>query len=408
MTKIEINNQKIQALLARNVVEVITAPELENKLKQGKKLRIKLGADPSRPDLHLGHAVALRKLREFQDLGHQVVFIIGDYTGMIGDPSGKSKTRPQLSESEVKKNAKSYLAQVGKVLDVKKAEIRFNSEWFAKMKFAEVIKLTSQFTAARVLERDDFTKRWKAGIDIGLHELLYPTMQAYDSVMVKADVEMGGTDQVFNMLAGRMLQKRLGQAAQVVMTVPLLIGLEGKEKMSKSLDNYVGLTDLPEEMYGKIMSIADGLILPYFEYCTTLPLTEIAIIKQDLAAGQNPKVKKMFLAYKIVELYYNTNKAIAAEEYFRSVHEKKEIPQAMTVVTLTKKDLGKDREINIIKLLALTKLAKSNSEAKRLLDQGGIKDGETVVKDYEAKVVIKENGTIIQRGKRQFVRVICK
>lgn len=403
MTK---KDEQIKRVLARNVVEIITAAELEKKLKSGQKLRIKLGADPSRPDLHLGHAVQLWKLREFQGLGHRVVFIIGDYTGMIGDPSGRSKTRPQLTEAEVKSNAKSYFEQVGKILDIKQAEIHFNSEWFAKMKFADVLKLTAQFTVARILERDDFTKRYKSGADIGLHELLYPVMQAYDSVVLKADVELGGTDQIFNMLAGRQLQKRMGQESQVVMTMPLLIGLDGKEKMSKSLDNYVALTDKPEQMYGKLMSISDEQIIPYLELCTMLPQAEIKVIKQELAEGQNPKVKKMFLAYKVVELYYDTSAAIAAEESFRRVHERKEAPEQIKTITISAKELGRAGEINIVKLLLLTKLAKSNSEAKRLLDQSGIKDGDIVVKDYEAKIVIKENGTILQRGKRQFVRVI--
>ena len=273
-----VTEQKIDEVLSRRVAEVVVKDELRRKLQSGKKLRIKFGADPSRPDLHLGHSVVFNKLKEFQTLGHQIIFLIGDYTGLIGDPSGKSKTRPQLSEAEVKENAKTYLEQVGKVLDVSRAEVRFNSEWFKKMSFAELLRLTARFTAARILERDDFSKRFKSGIDIGLHELLYPVMQAYDSVALQADVELGGTDQKFNLLAGRELQKKIGQTPQDIMTMKILVGLDGREKMSKSLGNFIGICESAGQQFGKVMSLPDEQIIPYFELATELSDREIAAI----------------------------------------------------------------------------------------------------------------------------------
>ena len=272
--------KKIERLLSRCVVETVVAADLKKKLLSGKKLRIKLGADPTSPDLHLGHAVMLRKLREFQELGHQIVFIIGDYTARVGDPSGKSKTRPMLSEEDVEKNAQTYFEQAAKILDVKKMEIHRNGEWFAKMGFADVLKLVAQFTVARMIERDDFQKRLKEGTDIHLHELMYPAMQAYDSVMIRADVEIGGTDQRFNILAGRDLQRKMDQPEQDCMFLgPTLVGLDGTKKMSKSYGNYIGLLDSPEEMFGKTMSIPDALIWDWFALTTDVEAEEIVELR---------------------------------------------------------------------------------------------------------------------------------
>ncbi len=382
---------KIDELLTRGVEEIIKKKHLEKRLKSKKKLRLKLGVDPSRPDIHLGHAVLLRKLREFQNLGHKVIFLVGDYTGRIGDPSGQNKTRPMLSPAEIEKNAKTYLDQVGKILDVKKAEIRRNSEWFSKLTFSDIIKIASNFTVARILERDDFEKRLKKRIDISLHEILYPIMQAYDSVMLKADVEFGGTDQKFNMLAGRVLQKRMGQPEQDIFMTKILVGTDGTQKMSKSLNNYIGITEESKEMYGKVMSIPDNLIFDYAELCTNLSL-------ESLKKYKNPRDAKAKVAFEIVKIYHSEKAAKEAEEEFNRVFKRKETPEKMSEYRVS------DKKYRFVDLLVKSKLVPSKSESRRLIGQGGVKiDGE-VVKEQEAEIQV-EDGMIIQVGKRRFLRL---
>ena len=393
------DENKIDELLTRGVEEAIVAADLKKKLLSGEKLRVKLGCDPTSPDLHLGHSIVLRKLKQFQDLGHEVVFIIGDYTAKVGDPSGKSKTRPVLSDEEIKKNAKTYLEQVGKILDIKKCEIVYNSEWFKKMDFGGIINLAARFTVARMIERDDFAKRLKEGTDIGMHELLYPMMQAYDSIQVKADVELGGTDQKFNLLAGRDLQRKLGSREQDVITVPLLIGLDGTKKMSKSLGNYVGLFDKAEDMYGKIMSIPDSLIVSYFTLLTDLPPDELEQVKRQLEDGKiNPRDIKMHLAREIVKMYHSAEDASAAENNFKQVFQRHEVP--------TEIPTHKIASANLIDILLEVGFAESRGEARRLIEQGGVKVNEEVVKDIAAKIEIDEKEILLQKGKRNFVKLV--
>jgi tyrosyl-tRNA synthetase len=402
MTKISTDEQKITQLLTHNTEEVIIKESLKKKLSSGKKLRIKLGCDPSRPDLHLGHSIVIGKLKEFQDMGHQVVFIIGDYTGMIGDPSGKSKTRPALSKTEVQKNAKTYLKQVGKILDVEKTEIRFNSEWHSKLNFEDILKLTGRFTVARILERDDFTNRIKAGTDIAVSEMLYPMMQAYDSVMIKADIEIGGTDQKFNLLAGRELQKKMGLPEQDVITCPLLVGLDGKEKMSKSLDNYIGITENSDSMFGKIMSISDDMIFYYFKLLTVKTdkeLKELNLILKNRT--QNPKDLKVQLAKEIIAIYHSAEKAEKAEKEFNQIFRDKEKPTDIPEIEISEK------EYPILDLIMEAKLATTKSEARRLVEQGGVKINDEVQKDFKKAVAIK-NGMILQVGKRKFAKITTK
>src|SRR4051812_24897524 len=304
----------MEDLLTRGVDTIIGQDELEAALKGQRKLRIKFGVDPTRPDLHIGHAVVLNKLRKFQELGHTVIFLIGDYTTKIGDPSGKSKTRPMLSDDEIAAHVKTYLDQVGQILDVKKAEIRYNSEWLGKLSFGDLIGLASNMSVAQIIERDDFKNRLASGQELALHELLYPLMQAYDSVALEADVEFGGTDQLFNLMAGRALQKKLGQKPQIVFTCELLVGLDGSKKMSKSLDNYVGFTDAPVDMYGKVMSLPDSLIAPYYKLCTDIDLNVINELVKTLAAGANPRDAKASLAREIVRMYHSDAAALKAED----------------------------------------------------------------------------------------------
>ena len=388
--------------------------DLRKKLSGGEKLRVKFGADPTSPDLHLGHSVPLRKLRQFQDAGHQVVLIIGDYTAKVGDPSGKSKTRPMLSDEEIKKNAKTYLEQAGKILDIKKCEIVCNSAWFKKMNFGEIIQLAARFTVARMIERDDFAKRLKEGTDIGMHELLYPMMQAYDSIQVEADVELGGTDQKFNLLAGRDLQRKLGSREQDVITVPLLVGLDGAKKMSKSLGNYVGLFDKSEDMYGKIMSIPDALIISYFTLLTDLPLDELEQIKRQLADGDaerpqshaerggktNPRDIKMRLAREIVKMYHNAEDATRAENNFKQVFQRHEVPTEISEHKVA------SSSVNLIDILLQVGFAESRGEARRLIEQGGVKVDERVIKDINAAIPVGKKGTLLQKGKRNFIKII--
>lgn len=402
MSDISTDQKKIDQLLTRRVSEVIGAEELREKLVSGKSLRIKLGADPTAPDLHLGHAVVLQKLREFQDLGHKIVLIVGDYTALVGDPAGKSKTRPMLSTEEIEANAQTYLNQVGKILDMSKCEVRRNSEWFSKMSMAEIIQLTSKFTVARMIERDDFEKRLSSGTDIHMHELLYPMMQAYDSVMIDADVEIGGTDQKFNNLAGRELQKKMGKVPQNVMLCPLLVGLDGEKKMSKSLGNYIGIADEANDMFGKTMSLPDVMLWNWFELATSVSAQEIEEMRTACESGaMNPRDAKMRLGREIVAQYYDADAAQKAEENFISTFQKKEIPEDIQQVIFD------DQEILLIDLLAHEKIAfaKSKSEARQLIEQGGVKVNDEVVTDLMAKVKIHHTPTLIQKGKRFFVKV---
>lgn len=384
-------------IFERGLAEIIDEKSFAEKLKSGKKLRIKMGMDPTRPDIHLGHAVGLKKLRTLQDDGHKIICIIGDYTAKVGDPSGKNVTRPVLDDHEISVNAKTYLSQVGKILDVRKTEIRKNSDWFSKMKFAEILQLAGKFTVAQILERDDFENRYKNGADIGLHELLYPLMQAYDSVVVRADVEFGGTDQKFNMLAGRSLQKKMGQKPQDVITVEILPGLDGKEKMSKSLDNYVGVSEKPGMMFGKIMSIPDTLIVPYFELCTDETDSEISKVKKSLAQGKNPRDIKVSLAKHIVTFYHSAKDAEAAAQEFNSVFSKGNMPEEMPEFKL-------NGNFDLVLLLTNLGAISSKSEGRRLVEQNAVKIDGAVVGD-PAAVVATHPGMVIQVGKKRFYKI---
>lgn len=378
------------AIIKRGIVEVIPEEELMAKLKTGKPLAIKWGADPSAPDLHLGHTVILHKLRQLQDLGHLVVFIIGDFTAMIGDPTGKSETRPQLSPEEVAKNAATYTEQVFKVLDPKRTKIVFNSEWLKKMDLMDIFKLSSKYTVARMLERKDFKKRFNEDSDISVLEFLYPLLQGYDSVQLHSDIEVGGTDQKFNLLMGRTLQQRYGQASQAIITLPMLEGTDGVQKMSKSLGNYIGITEPPREIFGKIMSISDPLMLRYFELLTDIPLPEVKAL--------HPKEAKQRLACTLVARFYTEAAALEAEQGFNSVFKEGNLPEDIEVVKLAHQELG------IIDLLAETKLAASKGEARRLVQQGGVSlDGE-IVKDETAMVQLGSE-RLLKVGKRKFLRV---
>ena len=384
-------------LIKKGVEEVISEKELEAKLKSGKKLRIKLGADPSGPDIHLGHAIILRKMKQFQDEGHKIIFLIGDYTAMFGDPSGKNKTRPILSEAQIAANGKTYFDQVGKIIDVEKAEIVRNSEWFKNMALKELINLGSKFSVASIIERDDFEKRLKEGKEISMHELYYPMMQAYDSVVLKADIEFGGTDQRFNMLAGRELQKKIGQSPQVVITTKLLVGTDGKEKMSKSLGNYIGITEGPKEQFGKIMSIPDSLIEQYFELCTDIDSEAIKQMMKEINDGKNPRDYKLKLAKEIVTIYHGDNEAAYAKEQFINQFQKKEIPDEIPGVELS-------GNYTLTSLLNEIDAVTSNSEAKRLIEQGAVKIDGVKITEINAQVAA-HSGMVIQVGKRNFWRV---
>lgn len=394
---------KILAKIQHGTEEIIPKEELIAKLKKseetGKPLRIKLGCDPSRPDLHIGHAVVLRKLRDFQDLGHEAILVVGDFTAMIGDPSGKSKTRPQLTAEETKRNGETYFEQARKILDPEKTRIVYNSEWLGAMKFADVIKLASKFTVARMLERDDFEKRYQAGDSIGVHEFLYPLAQAMDSVALEADIELGGTDQKFNLLVGRHIQRYYDQEPQVIITMPILEGTDGVEKMSKSLGNHVALADSPNEMFGKLMSIPDELILKYFQLAVFADKSKLADIKEKLASQSvNPMVLKKEMARKVIEFYHSEEEAIKAQEEFERVFSKGDIPADLPIYT------PEQNRMWIVKFVADSGLVKSNGEARRMIKQGAVSiDGEKItLTDLE---VIPKDGMILKIGKRRFCKV---
>ena len=386
--------------IRRGCDELIVEEELVKKLAAGRKLRVKLGLDPTAPDLHLGHTVVINKLRDFQQLGHQVQFLIGDFTGMIGDPTGKNQTRPPLTREEIEKNASTYREQVFKILDPEKTQILFNSEWSNKLGAEGVVKLAARYTVARLLERDDFSKRMKSNQPIAVHELLYPLMQGYDSVAMKADVELGGTDQKFNLLVGRELQKDFGQEPQCILTMPLLEGLDGRDKMSKSLGNYVGIAEAPQEIFGKLMSISDELMWRYIALLSFESQSKIEGWKDQTAKGGNPRDVKVLFAKEIVARFHSAAAAREAEEAFERRHRHGEAPADMPEVTLQ----GGADGLLITQVLKQANLAPSATEAQRTIEQGGVKiDGERVA-DRGLRLKAGTN-VVIQVGKRKFARV---
>ncbi len=380
-------------IIKRKAVQIFNEEDLDKKIKSGKKLTIKLGADPSRPDLHIGHSVVLRALKQFQDMGHEVVFVVGDFTGMIGDPSGKSKTRPSLTFEQTRKSAETYLEQATKILDKEKTRIVFNSEWLSKMNFEDVIKLASHYTVARIMERDDFKNRFENNLPLSMHELLYPLMQGYDSVALNADIEIGGTDQTFNLLVGRDLQKDYGQESQVVMTFPLLVGLDGKEKMSKSLDNYIGISEDPFSKLEKSMKIPDDVLRQYFELTTDLPIEEInSIMSGDIREAHFRFAKELLTMYDDVNEFENLK-----QKYLNIA--KGGIPTDVEEVKI------KEDEINICDLLVRVGFASSKGEAKRMIKGNGVKLNSKTVNDISKTIITKEEN-IIQFGKNKFKKVI--
>lgn len=395
-------------IIKRGAVEILPEEELKKKLVKSERekqpLRIKLGIDPTAPDIHLGFAVVLRKLRQFQDLGHQVVLIVGDFTASIGDPSGKSETRPMLTGEQIRANADTFTSQFWTIIDRSKTTLTFNGDWLGKMTFGDVVKETSRVTVARILERDDFQKRLAEERPIGLHELLYPIAQALDSVEVKADVEIGGTDQRFNILMGRDLQEADGQEAQVGLFMPLLPGLDGVQKMSKSLGNYIGITEQPKDMFGKAMSIPDEVMPMYYELATDVPMDEVKAIKQGIVDGTlHPMEAKKRLAYEITRIYHNAEAAQAAREEFERVFSQREIPTDMPEFVVPADQL-KEGKIWIVRLLTLAEMAKSNGEARRLVEQGGVTiDGERIGAAND-ELEIKD-GQILRAGKLRFARL---
>ena len=397
--------QEQLAVIKRGTEEIFPEPELVEKLDrsraEGRPLRIKYGIDPTAPDVHLGHTVPLRKLRHFQELGHQAVLIIGDYTTMVGDPSGRDDTRKAKPEhDEVLRTAETYVQQLGKVLDLDRVEVRYNGDWFRDMTFADVIRLTSKITLARIIERDDFRKRLDAGVPISLHECLYSLMQGHDSVMIRADVELGGTEQKYALLVGRDLQKDAGQEPQICMTFPILVGTDGVRRMGKSLGNYIGIGERPEEMFGKIMSIPDTAMRQYFELVTDVPMAEVDGL---LAEGAHPREAKAALARAIVARYHDEAAAAAAEAAFDKVFRAHEEPDDIPAVAIGPEDL-KDGKLWIARLIVKCGFAKSNGEARRLVQQGGVSlDGETVTDtnlDFHP-----QPGTVLKVGKRRFARI---
>ena len=392
--KINTDKEKIEALLTRGVDEVIDKKDLEQKLLSGKQLRIKLGIDPTSPNIHLGRSIPLLKLRDFQELGHQIVLIIGDFTGTIGDTSDKESERPMLDEKTVQNNLETYIKQAGKVVDIDKAEIRYNSEWLDELKYKEICFQADQFSLNEFMSRENIKKRYDAGKRISLRELFYPLMQGYDSVAIKADVEIGGTDQRFNILAGRTLQKHYDQEPQNIITNPLIEGLDGR-KMSSSWGNTVNLMDLPNDMYGKIMSLGDDFIIKYFVFLTRLPIAEIEKYEKEMGGGANPRDHKMKLAYETVCFYHSGKDAEEAQEFFINTFSKKEIPNEMPEIKPTAYD--------IVTVLMESKCVTSKTDARRVISQGGVKIDQQVVEDVACQV---KPGDILQKGKRIFVKVV--
>jgi len=385
------------ATIKRGAHEILVEKELVERLESGKPMRIKAGFDPTAPDLHLGHTVLINKLRQFQDLGHEVMFLIGDFTGMIGDPTGKSATRPPLTRDDVIENAKSYEQQIFKILDPEKTLVMFNSSWMNAMDVSELIQLAAKHTVARMLERDDFNKRYSNGQPIAIHEFLYPLIQGYDSVAMKADVELGGTDQKFNLLVGRQLQEVFGQKPQVVLTMPILEGLDGVQKMSKSLNNYIGISDAPDDMFGKLMSISDDLMWRYFELLSFRPLDEIESFKVEIEQGKNPRDIKFLLAEEIIERFHDRAAADKARENFISRFQKGKVPDEMPEFSLS-------ADLPVANLLKEANLVKSTSEAMRMIKQGAVKvDGEKLADNKQ--IFSSGDKHVFQVGKRRFARI---
>ncbi len=393
-------------IIRRGTVEIVPENELEAKIRKsltsGVPLKVKLGLDPTAPDIHLGHTVPLQKMRQFQDLGHEAIIVIGDFTGRIGDPTGKSETRKQLTEEQILANAQTYKEQIFKILDQDKTQITFNSHWLAPLNFADLIKLAATVTVARMLERDDFSKRYKEGQPISIHEFFYPLMQGYDSVALKADVELGGTDQKFNLLMGRTLQKEYGQEPQIALMTPILEGLDGVHKMSKSLGNYIGVYESPREIFGKTMSIPDELMVRYFELVTKVPLEEIKTIEQGLANGDvHPRDLKMRLGREIVHIYYDLAQAEAAQAEFIRMFQNKELPDEIPHY-IPSNECG--HRANILIVLVDAGLASGKNEARRLVEQGAVKAGEHKVMSIDEDIELSD-GLILRAGKRKFAQV---
>jgi tyrosyl-tRNA synthetase len=395
-------------IIKRGTEELISEEELARKLEKSirtnQPLRIKQGFDPTAPDIHLGHTVGIRKLRQFQELGHKIVLIIGDYTGMVGDPSGKNETRPRLKYETLIKNAETYENQFFKILDRSKTEVHYNGEWFKNMRFDEIMKLAAKFTIARILERDDFTKRYKEGNPISLHEFFYPLMQGYDSFAIQADVELGATEQKFNLLTARDVQREYGQEPQVILTLPVLEGIDGSQRMSKSLGNYIGIDDEPAEMYGKVMSIPDNLIAKYFTLITDYTLGQLHNVKERLTDGQtNPMTVKKELARTIIAMYHSAEAARAAEQNFEQVFSKKEIPDDIEEIIVPATELPR----LLTKLLTDSRAVTSGGEARRLIQQGGVRVNDEKISDIN--FTIQESGEYITKvGKRRFLKFIVK
>jgi len=396
---IDTSKEKIEAILSRGVVDVIQKDELKKKLASGKELRIKLGIDPSGADLHIGHMVVIKKLKEFQDMGHKIILLFGNFTGQIGDPTGKMESRKPKTKEELEKNAKKYIDQVSILLDTSKIEVRWNADWLEKLSFADVVQLASCFTVAQMMERDMFQDRVSKNLPISMHEFLYPLMQGYDSVALKADLELGGTDQTFNLLAGRTIQKAYDQIPQDILTVPILEGTDGIKKMGKSENNYIAVDDAPNDMFGKIMSIPDNLITKYFELATQVSLKEINDMKKAIESGENPMVFKKKLGKEIVSIYHSKEDGEKAEQEFTNVFSQRKLPEDIELVSV------KSSEINLVNFMTENNLAVSKSEARRLLEQGAVKINDEKATQETFKIT-KGQETVMQVGKRRFIKVI--
>ncbi|MBN1283184.1 MAG: tyrosine--tRNA ligase [Proteobacteria bacterium] len=396
--------EKQLEVIKRGSVELVNEEELVAKLKKGRPLRIKAGFDPTAPDLHLGHTVVMQKLKQFQELGHKVIFLMGDFTARIGDPSGRNETRPELGEGIIRANAETYVAQAGKILDMGEAEIRYNSEWLGKFSAADFIRLSAKETVARMLERDDFESRFKGGSPIRIHEFLYPLLQGYDSVALEADVELGGTDQIFNLLVGRDLQRDVGQEPQVVLTMPLLVGTDGTQKMSKTYGNYVGISEPPKEIFGKMMSISDELMWTYYELLSDLSLGEIEGLKERVLTGAlHPKVAKENLAAEIVERFHSEGDAVAARDEFERVFKKKDTPDEIDEHVLE----SMDAEVSLVDAMVDTRLVTSKSDARRMIKQRAVEVDGRRVEDIDA-TLSTDGESLVKVGKRRFAKVKFK
>ena len=397
-----IKKEKIEELIDRGTEQIIVKSSLAKKLSFGKPLRVKFGVDPTAPRLHLGHTVVLRKLRQFQELGHQVIFLIGDFTARIGDPSDRLAARKPLTDKEIQENIKTYKQQVGKVLDLTKVEIRNNSEWHSNMDFAELFQLTSYFTVNQMLERDMYKERMRKKKPLWIHEFLYPILQGYDSVALQADVELGGTDQTFNLLAARDIQPHYHQPPQDILTVPLIEGTDGKDKMSKSVGNTIDLQDTPKDMYGKTMSIPDKLIIKYFTLLTDVPLSSIKEYEKAMSGGANPKDYKAKLAQELVKMYHGNSQAITAAKEFNSLFKENKIPS-----DIPEYKIQKEETVTLLDIVANTKLATSRGEARRLIEQGAVQVDGQQIKGWKSKIQVK-NGLVIKVGKRKFIKLVIK